>query len=106
MSSRAYFMGIVGIIEVNKTQYDWFPGKSQNSKKLKKKRDLQLFLEDSQKGQNLVKNGQILSIVGFPRNAEHDFSKKATRTTSIPKIRKIHSSVLKLEVKTLKTVNS
>ena len=30
----------------NKTQYDWLPGKSQNSKKLKKTRDLQLFLED------------------------------------------------------------
>ena len=30
----------------NKTQYDWFTGKTQNSKKLKKTRDLQLFLED------------------------------------------------------------
>ena len=30
---------------------------------------------------------------------------KIIRTTSIPKIRKIHSGVWKLEVKTLKTVN-
>ena len=25
---------------MNKTQYDWFPGKSQNSKKLKKRKEI------------------------------------------------------------------
>ena len=34
-------------VEINKTQYDWFPGKRQNSKKLKKKKYLQSSLKDT-----------------------------------------------------------
>ena len=86
----------------NKTQYDWLPGKSQNSK-LKRTRDLRrLEAENSQKGQNLIKNGQILNIFEYPRHAEYDFSKKTIRTTSIPKIRMIHSGVWKIKLKTYK----
>ena len=43
----------------NKTQYDWFPGKSQNSKKLKKGREIcnhfwEIKAKNSLKGLNLV----------------------------------------------------
>ena len=85
----------------NKTQYYWFPGKSQNSKKLKKICNYfwKIEAKNSQKGWNLVKNGQILSIFEFPRHAEYDFSKKTIGTTSTPKIRKINGRVWKLLVK-------
>ena len=62
----------------NKTQYDWFPGKSQNSKKLKRIRDNFWKIEpkNSQKGRNFVRNGQILNIFEFPRHTEYDFLKE------------------------------
>ena len=65
---------------VNKTQYDLFPGKSQNSKKLKKGREICNHFgkeaKNSQKGQNLVKNGQFLNILEFSRDAEYDLFKE------------------------------
>ena len=83
-------------IENNKTQYDWFPRKSQNSRKLKKERKICNHLlniqdKNSQKGENLVTNGQILDILEFyfPGMQSMIFSKKTIRTTFIPKIRKI-----------------
>ena len=86
--------------KLNKTQYDWFRGKSQNSKKLKRREICHYFwkieAKNSQKGQHLVKNGEILNIFEFPRHAGYDFSKKTIRTASIPKTRKIHSGVWKL----------
>ena len=47
----------------NKTQYDWFPGKSQSSKKLKKGREIsnhiwKIKAKNYQKGRNLVKNSK------------------------------------------------
>ena len=56
----------------NKTQYDWFPGKSLKLNEVKEtKNDLQLSLEEeaknSQYGQNLVTNGQILKTLEFPQ---------------------------------------
>ena len=94
----------------NKTQYDWFPGKSQNSKKFhnKNQEDSQLRLEViRQKLSNqliFVLNGH--SFQNFPGIQSMISSKKTTRTTSILKIRKIHSGVWKFQVKKiLKTVN-
>ena len=64
-------------MRTNKTQYDWFPGKSQNSNKLKRREIFNYFwkieAKNSQKGRNLDKNGQILNIFEFPRHAEYDF---------------------------------
>ena len=51
-------------MKTNKTLHDLFPGKSQNSKKLKKGRVIynnfwKIKTKNSQKGQNLVKMDKV-----------------------------------------------
>ena len=102
----------------NKTQYDWFPGKSQNSKKFytKNQEDSQLHLKFqvkklskqsilAKKWSNFRLTAKILQNQNFPGIQSMIFSKTTIRITSIPIIRKIHSGVWKLQVKNSKTVN-
>ena len=91
----------------NKTQYDWFPEKSQNSNKLKKGREickhfLKIKAKNSQKGRNLVKNGQILNILEFSRHAEYYFFKEQYEKYKLGRFIAAFGSY---RSKTLKTVN-
>ena len=57
-----------------------FSGESQNSKKLKKGREIcyvfwKIKAKNSQKCLNLVKNGQSLNILDLFRHTEYDFFK-------------------------------
>ena len=52
-----------------------------------------------------TKNGQILPYQNFPGIQSMIFSKRTIRTTSVPKIRKIHSGLWKLKAKIFKTVH-
>ena len=72
----------------NKTQYDWFPGKSQNSKKFhtKNQEDSQLCFEvigQKLSKQSILANGQIFVLNSqtfakseFSRHIEYDFLKE------------------------------
>ena len=67
------------------------------------KKYLQPFLKikakNSQKGRNLVKNGQILNILELFRHAEYDFFKENYMNNFHTKTRKIPCGVWKLRVK-------
>ena len=78
----------LGENNINKTKYDWFPGESQNSRKLKKGREIcnyfwKIEVKNLQKGHNLAKNGQILSILEFSQHMEYDFLKERNVTWQV-----------------------